>query len=386
MKRLLVAHHDFVSSVVSIRAISSSHSRLLRTTAFPCTPLALSTGSETLCPWLDQKGRGYTGVLCNQAGASSSGLWRRAQPSSMRSPWLLFSFHWFLCLPAIILGARLPKVPIRYCGTENPSSTLRFAHSYLSWAEPLDNDLYNASMVQSRVDSNVHAKTKRQALKPLYTIDTYMHIIADSASALPASPAYVTDSQVRAQFEYLANSFTKASIGFRLLGYRRWTNDTWARNGDDLGMKSALRRGGYSALNIYYQSQLQAAPGTPGIPAGSILLGFCSLPSAGIRPRTEPSVYALDGCNILSSTMPGGSSRGYNRGGSTSHEVGHWSGLLHTFHGNSCSDTNFGDYVADTPQQATSTNGCPAMKDSCPNSGLAPGFDGSGGEFLVLFR
>jgi hypothetical protein len=41
--------------------------------------------------------------------------------------------------------------------------------------------------------------------------------------------------------------------------------------------------------------------------------------------------------------------------------------------------------VADTPQEATSTDGCPATKDSCPNSGVAQGFDGSSGGFLLLF-
>ena len=298
----------------------------------------------------------------------------------MRSPRLFSLLHCLLYLPTITLSASRPETPTRYCGTDDPSSTLRFAHSYLSWAEPLDNGLQNASTVSSRLCSDVHKKTKRQALNPLYTIDTYLHIIADSGSASPLSPAYVTDAQIRAQFEYLATAYTDAAIGFRLLGYARHTNDVWARNGDDLGMKTALRRGGYSTLNIYYQSQLQAAPGTPGIPAGSILLGFCSLPAAGVGPRTPPAAFVLDGCNILTSTMPGGSTRGYNQGGSTAHEVGHWNGLLHTFQGNSCSESNYGDYVADTPQQATSTDGCPVRKDTCPNSGLPPGFDGSSGE------
>lgn len=303
----------------------------------------------------------------------------------MLCPRAVFCVLFILCLPTSTFAATVPKVPSRYCGTQNPSTTLRFAHSYLSWAEPLDNDLHNASTVQFRIHSNAKNKSKRQALNPLYTIDTYIHIIADSASASPTSPSYVTDTQIRAQFEYLASAYTDASIGYRLLGYDRRTNNTWARNGDDVGMKTALRRGGYSTLNIYYQSQLQSAPGTPGIPAGSILLGYCSLPAAGVGTKTPPSAYVLDGCNILSSTMPGGATFGYNQGGSTAHEVGHWNGLLHTFQGNSCGNSDYGDYVADTPQEATSTDGCPAVKDSCPNSGVAQGFGGSSGEFLLLF-
>ena len=286
-----------------------------------------------------------------------------------------------------VLANPLPEdVPDRNCGTQGPGPALQLAHQYLSWLEPLDNDLQNASTVQSRVYSDSTAKVKRQAVDPLYTIDTYIHVIADTASSQPGSSGYVTDTQIRRQFEYLARAFTGASIGFNLRGFDRRTNDTWARNGDDLAMKRALRRGKYSSLNIYYQSKLQATPNTPGIPAGSILLGFCSLPATGIRTTTAASVYVLDGCNILSSTMPGGSTNGYNSGGSTVHEVGHWNGLLHTFEGNSCDAYNFGDYVADTPQQSTSTNGCPFGKDSCPFSGVPAGFDGSNGTYHIVLR
>jgi Pregnancy-associated plasma protein-A len=304
--------------------------------------------------------------------------WLAIKYSAMHCPTSVLSLLLLLYLPTNVLAAGIPEIHSRHCPVQEPSSALRYAHSFLSWAEPLENDLQNATTVQARRSAWI--KTKRQALNPLYTINTYIHIIADNASASPSSSAYVTDAQIRAQFEYLAKSFTDASIGFRLMGYTRSTNDTWARNGDDFGMKRALRRGGYSTLNIYYQSQLQAAAGTPGIPAGSVLLGYCSLPAAGVGTRTLAAAYVLDGCNILTGTTPGGSVFGYNQGGSTVHEVGHWNGLLHTFQGNSCGTSDYGDYVADTPQEATSTNGCPTSKDSCPNSGMAPGFDGSDGE------
>ena len=164
----------------------------------------------------------------------------------------------------------------------------------------------------------------RQATHCLYTVNTYIHIIADTASVSPSSSSYITDTMVNAQFQYLATAYTNASICFTLLGIDRTTNSTWAANGDDQAMKTALRRGTYSTLNIYYQSELQSTPGTPGVPAGSTLLGYCSLPSAGVTSTAPPSVYVLDGCNVLSATMPGGSLNGYNLGGTTAHEVGHW--------------------------------------------------------------
>ena len=45
-----------------------------------------------------------------------------------------------------------------------------------------------------------------------------------------------------------------------------------------------------------------------------------------------------------------------DQGGTTAHEVGHWNGLLHTFQDNTCASGDFGDYVADTPQEMTSTS------------------------------
>ena len=101
-------------------------------------------------------------------------------------------------------------------------------------------------------------------------------------------------------------------------------------------MKKALRRGGYGALNIYFQSNLTSDPGSPG---GSVLLGYCTLPTKitytwnGQTYTYPASDYATDGCNVLAGSMPGSPNAvfGYDRGKTAVHEVGHWFGLLHTF-------------------------------------------------------
>jgi hypothetical protein len=278
----------------------------------------------------------------------------------------MLSSHWTASRNSILLlivilahldsaSAGLAKYkPItRSCGVAAPRAGLVATHQYLQENEPLENDLWNASTVSYRHASSVQ---RRQTLAPLYVIDTYMHIVSDSSSSSPSSAKYVTDTMIQDQFAYLAEAYTNASIGYRLAGVTRVTNDTWAANGDDIAMKTALRRGTYSTLNIYYQSLLQAGVNTPGVPAGSTLLGFCSLPAGGVTSRTSPDDYVVDGCNVLTATMPGGNLANYNLGGTTAHEVGHWNGLLHTFSGNSCSQYDWGDYVADTPQEMTSTS------------------------------
>ena len=243
------------------------------------------------------------------------------------------------------------RTPNRHCPVADPNEGLLSTHAWLHENESQDNDLWNSSILAQH-QYNPTTIDKRQATNPLYIVSTYFHIVTDTASADPSSSNYVTDAMIAAQFSTIQVAYTNASIGYTYMGSTRTINATWASNGDDLSMKTALRNGTYSDLNVYFQSALQSAPNTPGVPAGSVLLGYCSLPTAGITTTTPRDEYVIDGCNVLSSTMPGGSFQEYNLGGSAVHEIGHWNGLLHPFQDNTCSAFNYGDYVADTSKCA----------------------------------
>ncbi|KAJ5693326.1 hypothetical protein N7462_002749 [Penicillium macrosclerotiorum] len=204
----------------------------------------------------------------------------------------------------------------------------------------------------------------------------------EGSNRLPLPDSYIRNieqhfvSNSSNQISILQDAYADASIHYHLVGVTRHVNDNWARNVDDVAMKTALRKGTYRTLNVYFQTDLQATPDQAGRNGPrdlvSSVLGFCTLPDPTVNASSPASVYVKDGCNVLAQTMPGGVLDLYNRGGTAIHEIGHWNGLLHTFQGESCAADNPGDYIADTPQQSTPTDGCPARKDSCP--GL-PGVD-----------
>ena len=98
----------------------------------------------------------------------------------------------------------------RSCAVPPPSEDLLSKHLYLQEHEPLENDLWNGSSLSDRHASHI---MRRQAIMPTYTIDTYIHVVADSSSAQPTSSKYVTDLMLQNQFEYLAQAYTNASIG-----------------------------------------------------------------------------------------------------------------------------------------------------------------------------
>lgn len=188
------------------------------------------------------------------------------------------------------------------------------------------------------------------------TVPVYVHVVLSSTGA-----GVVTDQQINDQIAVMNTAHSAQSPGpwpgaavtnyrFQLVGTDRTTNDTWygvsPGTSAETAMKTALRKGTAQTLNIYTAN------------LGGGLLGWATFPQDYAR---SPK---MDGVVILYASFPGGSATGYNLGQTTTHEVGHWLGLYHTFQGG-CRKS--GDSVADTPAEQSATFGCPTNNpDTCP--------------------
>lgn len=190
------------------------------------------------------------------------------------------------------------------------------------------------------------------------TIPVAFHVINSGTSVAEGN---VPASQIRTQIDVLNASYggstggAATSFRFSLSSIDRTTNPRWfslrkgSRNERD--MKDELRVGGARTLNIYLAELARK------------LLGWATFPWAYGRDPVD------DGVVILFSSLPGGTAAPYNQGDTTTHEVGHWLGLFHTFEGG-C--TTPGDHIGDTPAEASPAYRCPIGRDTCSAAGRDP--------------
>lgn len=156
--------------------------------------------------------------------------------------------------------------------------------------------------------------------------------------------------------QLLNDDFKGAGFSFPLKEVTFTVNPKWANLGDEMGMKKQLRKGEYGTLNLYYLGDV-----------ASKFSGFCYYPERSANKGS--STFIRDGCVQGSWTAPGGGTR-FSLGRIATHEVGHWLHLLHTFDGNSCGGR--GDYIDDTPDEASPASHCPEGRDTCQSPGLDP--------------
>ena len=211
----------------------------------------------------------------------------------------------------------------------------------------------------ARINQDITSKSRAVPPLPAGTttmIDTYVHVINKGTGLANGD---VPDSQIAAQISTLNKAYSDSNLRFRfkLKATDRTKNAAWYTVGygsaAETQMKTALRKGGPSALNIYLAN------------IGDGLLGWATFPS------DDASKPKNDGVVILYSSVPGGASAPFDLGHTATHEIGHWLGLFHTFQGG-CSAT--GDEVADTPAERSPASGCPTNRNTCTGTAF-PGND-----------
>jgi hypothetical protein len=167
--------------------------------------------------------------------------------------------------------------------------------------------------------------------------------------------ADVSDAQIQDQIAVLNAAYNNTNFRFSLASIDRTNNTRWTTHtpgsGNERRMKQNLAISPETTLNFYTCD------------LGQNLLGYATFPWS----YAEDSY--LSGVVVLWSSLPGGSAAPYNLGDTGTHEVGHWVGLYHTFQGG-CNEP--GDYVADTPAEASPAFGCPAGRNTCPSPGDDP--------------
>ncbi len=182
------------------------------------------------------------------------------------------------------------------------------------------------------------------------TVQVAFHVIQSSSGE-----GDVTDAQIARQIAVMNHAFLSAGFRFELASVDRTVNDKWVDVrpgvGEERKIKEALAIDPAHTLNIYSAD------------LAKYLLGWSYYPWTFAETSWEHAVF------VHYKTLPGGPTINYSEGDTATHEVGHYLGLYHTFEGG-CAEP--GDYVADTPAEASPAFGCPVGRDTCPAAGLDP--------------
>ena len=187
-------------------------------------------------------------------------------------------------------------------------------------------------------------------------IPVAFHVIYASVSGPGnATEGNIPDAQIEDQIAVLNDAYAGTGYSFYLASVDRTKSSKWFKatpgSRNETQMKQSLAISPATTLNMY------------SLKPGQGLLGWATFPT------DYPESSYRHGTVLHYGTLPGGGLAPYNQGDTGTHEVGHYLGLYHTFQGG-C--TGNGDFVSDTPPEASPAYGCPGGRDSCAGGGVDP--------------
>jgi hypothetical protein len=214
----------------------------------------------------------------------------------------------------------------------------------LSCSTVISDDVYE-QQITSQVESWLKDRGGSPGLNAVITIPVAMHIIRTNNGQND-----VSDARIATQISVLNAAFANTNFQFVLVHTCRVNNSTWFyhdRATDEGPMKQNRAVSPATTLNFYTCS-----------PTGNY----------AVFPWDYAESSYMHGVVCHHANVAGGSTPYFNDGDIGVHEVGHYTGLYHTFQ-NGCAG---GDLVADTPPEASSASGCPEGRDTCGDPGVDP--------------
>ena len=246
-----------------------------------------------------------------------------------------------------------------------------------AWLEPKIQELKNARLANP---NQTHA---------VITIPVVVHVIHNGDTY--GTGENITDEQVLSQIQVMNEDFRRmvgtpgfgpgvdVEIEFCMAQTDPSGNPTnginrvnlgvasWDNAGAEGTLKPSTQWNPNNYLNMWtcrFGGDLNGVLGYAQFPDAS---GLAGMPASGGAANTDGVIMAFNAFGSSDIYPEGSYAAPYDKGRTTTHEVGHWLGLRHIWGDGNCSAD---DFCADTPTAAAANFGCPTGTDSCPGGGV----------------
>ncbi|GAA4289546.1 M43 family zinc metalloprotease [Aestuariibaculum suncheonense] len=275
--------------------------------------------------------------------------------------------------------------PVIRCGSDQYNHQLIRSHP-----EMMGGDRFEQSLQKIIAFKKAQRLSETKATNAVITIPVVVHVFHNGEDVGVAPN--ITDAQIASQIAVLNQDFRRAAgtPGFNTSAVgadveiefclAQQTPDGCPTNGIDridLGQDGIIETSesdAFTKVNALKPSTIWDSSNylniwTIKLKGGSGLLGYAQFPGGSsatdgvvIDYKYFGSIDYNDGSFLLNAP--------YNKGRTTTHEVGHYLGLYHTFEGGCAGENSTsGDFCADTPAVAEANELCPENVDSCPTGG-----------------